>query len=95
MDRITALVRNRLVLEGTSAFEAPYLAREVIAFGREIAIVEEPDVVRLAVTLRALGSALQCAPRDRAVVISVLRRRDLPPAARFEFIERNWLSDMP
>jgi hypothetical protein len=91
VDRLASLVRNRLVLVGTAAFEAPYLARETIAFAREIGVVEEADVLRLAVITRALGPALQDSPADRALVMAVLQRRDVAPSARLDFLQRTWL----
>jgi hypothetical protein len=95
MDRLTILIKNRLLLVGAPPFEAPYLAREAIAFAREIAITEDADVVRFAVITQELGSVLQASPSDRNVVMAVLLRRDVAPSARFDFIERTWLGRAP
>jgi hypothetical protein len=92
MDRLTLLVKNRLILVGTAAFEAPYVAREAIAFAREIGITEEAEVVRFAVVTRALGPTLRAFPEDRPLVLAVLQRRDVAPSARLDFIERTWLA---
>ena len=95
MDGLTSLIKNRLVLVGAAAFEAPYLAREAIAFGREIGITGDAEVVRLAVITQALGPALHASPRDRDLVMAVLVRRDMAPSARLDFIERTWLRRPP
>jgi hypothetical protein len=95
LHRLTSLVTNRLVLAGTSAFEAPYVAREAIAFARQIGITEDADVVRFAVITRALGPVLHASPGDHALVMSVLQRREVAPAARLDFIERTWLPRDP
>lgn len=60
--QVASLVRNRLLLAGAPAFEAPYAAREAIAFGHAIGIVADGDVIRLALAIRALEPILQSKP---------------------------------
>jgi hypothetical protein len=92
MDRLTLLIKNRLLLAGVPAFEAPYAARDAIALGRELGITEDGDVVRLAVIAQEIGPTLRAAPEQRDLVFAVLQRRDVMPTARLDFIERTWLS---
>lgn len=92
MDRLAMVIKNRLVLSGESAFEAPYLARDAIALAHEIGIAEEGDIVRLAIIVRNISPLLLNSPSDRDLVFAVLRRLDMSPSARLNFIERTWLS---
>lgn len=89
MNRLTILIKNRLVLAGAPAFEAPYLAREAIAFAREIGIIEEADVVRFALITRALGPIVTSS-NDINLLMAVLLQRAATPSARLDFIERTW-----
>ena len=91
MDRLTSLIKNRLVLVGASPFEAPYVAREAIALAREIGLTEDAEIVRLAVITQGLGPTLRDSARDRELILAVLLRRDVAPRARLDFIERTWL----
>jgi hypothetical protein len=90
MDRLTVLIKNRLVLAGAPAFEAPYAARDAIALAREVNITADADIVRLAVMMRDIGPTMRASPRDRDLILTVLRRVDVAPAARLDFIEQTW-----
>lgn len=95
MDRLTLLIKNRLVLAGTPAYEAPYAAREAVALAGEIEITKDADIVRLAVITRALGPVLHASSSDRELIFAVLLRRELTPLTRLDFIERTWLVRAP
>jgi hypothetical protein len=95
MDRLTVLIMNRLVLAGLSAFAAPYIARDTIALANEIGVVEEGDIVRLAIIVKELGAIEQVSLADLGLILAVLRRCDIAPASRLSFIEQTWLSRTP
>jgi hypothetical protein len=90
-DPLALLVKNRLLLAGAPPFEAPYAAREAIAFGRAIGMSAEADIIRLALAIRALEPILQSKPAERGLVVATLGRVDVAPSARLDFIERTWL----
>lgn len=95
MDRLTVLVKNRLMLAGISGFEAPYAARDAIALAREVNISTDADIVRLAELVYELGPKLHASPPDRALVLAVIRRTDVAPVARLDFLEQTWLGRAP
>ena len=92
MERLTALIKTRLILAGAPAFEAPYLAREAISAARALDFTEERNVVRLAVATFALEPVLRDRPELRDLVVSALLAREVAPSARLDFVERSWLS---
>lgn len=95
MARGTSRIKNRLLLEGCPAFEAPYLAREAVQLGQQLAISDEADIVRLAVILHALGPTLAASARDREAILTVLGRTDTAASARLNFIEQAYLRPPP
>lgn len=90
MDRIFTVIKNRLLLLGMSACEAPYAAREGIAFAQALGFEREEDIVRLVIAQHTLYKKRPLSVEEQELILALLQRRDVPPAARLDFLERQW-----